>query len=74
MGCAIGMSLAAACEIFYWLALKPVAKFMVSYKMTLSKKAKGVYNKKFLMLFLVLCIFSYYHFNNVYLMFINREL
>ena len=28
MGCAIGMSVAAACEIIYWLTLKPLVKWM----------------------------------------------
>ena len=74
MGCAIGMSVAAACELIYWLTLKPVAKLMVSYNMTLSAKAKVIYNIIFLMVFLALCIFSYYQFHNVYLTFIDREL
>ena len=74
MGCAIGMLLAAACEIIYWLTLKPVAKLMVSYNMTLTAKPKDIYNITFLMLFLTFCIFAYHHFHNVYLMFIDREL
>merc|ERR1711981_699657 len=34
MACAIGISLAAACEIIYWLTLKPVAKLMVNIALT----------------------------------------
>ena len=28
MGCAIGMSVAAACEIIYWITLKPIVKWI----------------------------------------------
>ena len=41
MGCAIGMSVAAACEIIYWLTLKPVVKLMVN--VTLTTRAKYIY-------------------------------
>ena len=73
MGCAIGMSVAAACEIIYWLTLKPVAKFMVSYNMNLSTRAKKVYKIIFLMVFLAWCTFSYYQFYNVYVAYNNRK-
>ena len=43
MGCAIGMSVAAACEIIYWLTLKPVAKMLAN--VTLTGSAKYIYEK-----------------------------
>ena len=73
MGCAIGMSVAAACELIYWLTLKPVAKMMVSYNMNLSTRAKYIYNIIILMVFLAWCFFSFYQFHNVYVAYINRE-
>ena len=73
MGCAIGMSVAAACEIIYWLTLKPVAKFMVSYNMNLTARARYVYKKIFLIVFLSLFTFSFYQFYNVYLTFVSRS-
>ena len=73
MGCAIGMSVAAACELIYWLTLKPVAKLMVRYNINLSEKAKYVYNYTFRIVFLAWCLFSFYHFRNVYLAFMERE-
>ena len=30
MGCAIGMSLVAAVEIFYWVFIKPIIKFRLN--------------------------------------------
>ena len=50
MGCAIGMSVAAACEIIYWLTLKPVAKLMAN--VTLTTRAKYVNEKILLIVFL----------------------
>ena len=73
MGCAIGMSVASACEIIYWLTLKPVAKFMVSYNMNLTARAKYVYKILFLLIFFAWCTFSYYHFHKVYVTYINRK-
>ena len=67
MACAIGMSVAAACEIIYWLTLKPVAKLMVSYNMTLSTRGRYVYRNTFFIVYLSLVIFSFYRFHNVYL-------
>ena len=52
MGCAIGMSVAAACEIIYWLTLKPVAKLLAN--VTLTPRAKYVYKKTFFLCFFVL--------------------
>ena len=73
MGCAIGMSVAAACEIIYWLILKPVAKLMVYYNVTLSARAKYVYNITLLMIFFALSLFGFHKFNNVYQTYINRK-
>merc|ERR1711879_183218 len=71
MGCAIGMSLAAACEIIYWLTLKPVAKLLAN--MTLTGSAKYIYEKIFLFALLSLFTFTFYQFRNVYLTFISRH-
>ena len=71
MGCAIGMSVAAACEIIYWLTLKPVAKLMAN--VTLSTRAKYIYEKIFLLILLSLFTFSFYRFRNVYLTFMSRS-
>ena len=73
MGCAIGMSVAAACEIIYWLILKPVAKLMVYYNVILSARAKYVYNITLLMIFFALCLFGFHKFHDVYQTFINRK-
>ena len=70
MGCAIGMSVAAACEIIYWLTLKPVAKLLAN--VTLTGSAKYIYEKIFLLLLLSLFTFTFYQFRNVYLTFISR--
>ena len=71
MGCAIGMSLAAACEIIYWLTLKPVAKLLAN--VTLTARAKYIYEKIFLLLLISLITFTFYQFRNVYLTFISRS-
>ena len=71
MGCAIGMSVAAACEIIYWLTLKPVAKLLAN--VTLTARAKYIYEKIFLLLLLSLFTFTFYQFRNVYLTFISRS-
>ena len=71
MGCAIGMSVAAACEIIYWLMLKPVAKLMAN--VTLTTRAKYLYEKIFLIVFLSLFSFSFYQFRQVYLAFMRRS-
>ena len=73
MGCAIGMSVAAACELIYWLTLKPVAKFMVYYSMNLTPRAKYINNKIFLLVLLALLTFSFYQFRNVHLTFMSRS-
>merc|ERR1711879_815320 len=71
MGCAIGMSVAAACEIIYWLTLKPVAKLLAN--VTLTTRAKYIYEKLFLFLLLSLFTFTFYQFRNVYLTFLSRS-
>ena len=71
MGCAIGMSVAAACEIIYWLTLKPIAKLMAN--VTLTPRAKYVYEKIFLTVLLSLFTFTFYRFRNVYLTFMSRS-
>ena len=44
MGCAIGMSVAAACEIIYWITLKPIVKWINASKGNhLSPRATVVY-------------------------------
>ena len=73
MGCAIGMSVAAACELIYWLTLKPVAKWMVHNNMTLTERAKYLYKTTLHLVFLSWFIFSFYQFYKVYLAYINRE-
>ena len=71
MGCAIGMSVAAACEIIYWLTLKPVAKLLAN--VNLNARAKYVYEKIFLLLLISLFTFTFHQFRNVYLTFISRS-
>ena len=71
MACAIGISLAAACEIIYWMTLKPVAKLMVN--ITLTGRAKYVYDKFFSLVLLSLFTFTFYQFRNVYLTFLSRN-
>ena len=71
MGCAIGMSLAAACEIIYWMILKPVAKLLVN--VTLTARSKQLYNIFFLVVFLSLLTFSLYYFRLVYLAYMRRN-
>ena len=72
MGCAVGMTLAAAIELIYWLILKPLVKCLVSYNVTLSAKSNLILKLVCLMLFLSWLMFSYYYFNSVYSMYINR--
>ena len=71
MGCAIGMSVAAACEIIYWLTLKPVAKLLAN--VTLTARSKYIYEKIFLLVLISLFTFIFYQFRNVYLTFISRS-
>ena len=71
MACAIGISLAAACEIIYWMTLKPVAKLMVNTNLT--GRAKYVHDKFFSLVLLSLFTFTFYQFRNVYITFIRRS-
>jgi len=71
MGCAIGMSVAAACEIIYWLTLKPIAKLMAN--VTLTTRAQYVYDKIFLLVLFSLFTLIFYQFRNVYLTFLSRN-
>ena len=71
MGCAIGMSVAAACEIIYWLTLKPIAKLMAN--VTLSTRAQYVYDNIFILVLFSLFTFIFYQFRNVYLSFMSRN-
>ena len=71
MGCAIGMSVAAACEIIYWLTLKPIAKLMAN--VTLTTRAQYVYDKIFLLVLFSLFTLIFYQFRNVYLTFMSRN-
>ena len=63
--------MAAACEIIYWLALKPVAKLLAN--VTLTARAKYIYEKIFLLVLISLFTFTFYQFRNVYLTFISRS-
>ena len=71
MGYAIGMSVAAACEIIYWLTLKPIAKLMAN--VTLTTRAQYVFDNIFLLVLFSLFTFIFYQFRNVYLTFISRN-
>ena len=73
MGCAVGMTVAAACEIIYWMTLKMVVKLMVKYNVTLTRRTKYIYNLFFAIVFLALFMFSFYQFYNVYLTFMSRS-
>ena len=74
MGCAIGMSVAAACEIIYWLTLKPLVKWMKAKKGNdISPKYKYLYISAFILAFLSWIGFSSYQFYQVYLAFIERN-
>ena len=72
MGCAIGMTVAAACEIIYWMSLKMVVKLMVRYNVTLTRRTKYLYNAFFAFVFLALFMFCFHQFRNVYLTFMSR--
>ena len=72
MGCAIGMSVAAACEIIYWLTLKPLVKWMKMKKGNqLSPKYGNLYISAFILVLLSLIAYSTDQFNNVYLASLN---
>ena len=65
------MSLAAACEIIYYLTLKPVAKLLAN--VSLPARAKYIFEKIFLLLLISLFTFTFYQFRNVYITYISRS-
>ena len=74
MGCAIGMSVAAACEIIYWLTFKPFVKWMMATKLReVSPKFKTLYKMSFIVVFLMCVGFWIYQFRFVYLTFQTRS-
>ena len=73
MGCAIGMTVAAACEIIYWITLKMVVKLMVKYNVTLTRRTKYLYYLFCVIVFLGLFLFCFHQFRNVYLTFMSRS-
>ena len=73
MGCAIGMSVAAACEIIYWITLKPLVKWMMATRLReVSPKYKTLYYMSFIVIFLLCVAFWIYEFYYVYLEFQTR--
>ena len=73
MGCAIGMTVAAACEIIYWLTLKPLVKWMGAKKgNNLPPKYKYLYTSGFIIVLLSWIAYSTYQFYYVYLAYLNR--
>ena len=73
MGCAIGMSVAAACEIIYWITLKPVVKWINAKKGNhLSPRAKCIYKLTRTIILLSWMIYCVYQFYRVYLTFQSR--
>ena len=73
MGCAIGMSVAAACEIIYWITLKPLVKWMMATRLReISPKYKTLYIMSFIVIFLLCVAFWIYEFYYVYLAFLRR--
>ena len=73
MGCAIGMSVASACEIIYWITMKPVVKWMMATRGNhLSPRQKCIFNISRIIIFLACSIFCGYQFYQVYVAFITR--
>ena len=73
MGCAIGMSVAAACELIYWITLKPFVKWINAVKGNhLSPRAKSIYNITRNIILLSWLIFSVSQFYQVYVTFQTR--
>ena len=73
-GCAIGMTVAAAFEIAYWIMLKPLVKWRTakSGNMDISPGFKNVYSCAFIIIFLSWIAFSVYQFYPVYVTFVTR--
>ena len=73
MGCAIGMSMAAACELIYWITLKPIVKWMnASWGKYLSPRAISIYKITRNTILLLWIIFCGYQFYQVYVAFKTR--
>ena len=72
MGCAIGMSVASACELIYWIILKPVTKLLITKNVTISMKWKPYYTGALYVTFFIWVAFSFFQFSNVYTAFMNR--
>ena len=73
MGCAIGMSVAAACEIIYWITLKPIVKWINATKGNyLSPRSKLVYKITRIIILLLWIIFCCSQFYQVYVAFQTR--
>ena len=73
MGCAIGMSMAAACEIIYWITLKPFVKWINATKGNhLSPRAKHICNLTRNLILLSWIIYCVYKFHQVYVAFETR--
>ena len=74
MGCAIGMSVAAACEVIYWITLKPIVKWINNTKGNhLSPRAIVVYKITRNLILLSWVIFCIYQFYQVFLAFQDRH-
>ena len=74
MGCAIGMSVASACELIYWIILKPITKLLISKNVTIPEKWKHYYTRSFYVIFLIWVVFSFFQFRTVYTAYQNRIL
>ena len=73
MGCAIGMSVAAACEIIYWITLKPIVKWINATRGNhLSPRATMMYKITRNLILLSWIIFCIYQFYQVYIAFQTR--
>ena len=70
MACAIGMSVAAACEIIYWITLKPVVKWINATKGNhLSPRAKIIYKLArniILLSWMIYCVYQFYQVYEVF--------
>ena len=74
MGCAIGMSVAAACELIYWITLKPLVKLIIAKKgYHLSPKSRIIYKMTRNVILFSWIMFSYDQFSQVYIAFENRN-
>ena len=74
MGCAIGMSVAAACELIYWITLKPFVKWINATKGNhLSPRAKHFYYLTRNLTLLSCIIYCVYRFHQVYVAFETRN-